>query len=69
MSQDAPIFAAKQADKRAVLSLCRGRAVTEGGGVLTWTGLIRRNWEGPTMWYLKLRIFIARMGGESERVR
>ncbi len=25
---------------------------------LTWTGFIRRDWEGPIMWHLKLQTFI-----------
>ncbi len=42
-----------------VLLITGGEHVTEGGSVLTWTGLIRRNWEGLSVWYLKLRTFIA----------
>ncbi len=37
-----------RAEAGGVLLITGGEHVTEGGKVLTWTGLIRRNWEGAT---------------------
>ncbi len=47
-----------RAEAGGVLLITGGEHVTEGGNVLTWTALVRRNWEGLSMWYLKLRTFI-----------